>query len=117
MSSKGYVQSLLNTLDDASKRVLTLAFEHVQDTFQLGAGVKATNARWYRQTLVTSSNAGTEFSFDHGLDAAPALLIPVLDLSAVGSQLVPLTVSRAPDVRKVYLTSTSTGATMTVYVE
>jgi hypothetical protein len=115
--ASNYVGTLLNSLEPNVKRVLQLAFDYVQATFRLGTDNKATNANWYRMVATTSSNANTEFSVAHGMDAVPTTLIPVLDLNAVGSQLVPLTASRAPDAKRVYLTSSSTGAVITFYLE
>lgn len=117
MSDRGYVGTLLNTLDPAIKTPLVRAFEHVMDLFKLGSGTKATNAAWYRLTATTPSTANTEFSIVHGLDVAPALLIPVLDLGSTGNAVVPLTVTRVPDAKRVYLASSSTSAAITVYVE
>lgn len=117
MSNKGYVDSLLNTLDSDTKKTLIPAFEHVIDTAALGDDTKATNFLWYRLTGTTASVANTEFSIEHGLDHAPSKLIPIMDLTGVGSQLVPLVVSRASDQRRVYLKSSSTGAAISFYVE
>ena len=114
---RGYVSTLLNSLPAEIKPPLQAIFDYLQDNWRLGSRVRATNAQWYRVTGTTSSNAGTEFSIVHGLDSPPTWLIPIVDLTAVGSQLVPLTVSKAPDASRVYLTSSSTGATFTAYLE
>lgn len=117
MANKGYVDALLNSLEPALKQALKPAFEHVLTWAALGDQTKATNFGWYRLSSTTAATAGEEFSVLHGLDVAPSKLIPVLDLTAVGSQLVPLTVSRAPDSKRVYLTSASTSAVFLAYVE
>ena len=117
MASKGYVQSLLNTLPPDIKNVLIPAFDYLAENWRLGDADRASNAQLYKINSTTATVAGTAFSIVHGLGAAPSKLIPVLDLNAVGSQLVPLTVSRAPDARRVYLTSTSTNAVFQCYVE
>lgn len=117
MSSIGYVDSLLNTLEPAVKKTLDLAFREVIQNFQLGDGPKATNARWFRLTGTTAAVANTEFSILHGMDVEPALLIPVIDLTAIGSQLVSLTVTKAPDAKRIYLSSPSTSAVVTLYAE
>lgn len=115
--ASNYVGTLLNSLEPTVKKVLQLAFDYVQATFRLGTDNKATNANWYRQVVTTHATANTEFSIAHGMDGIPTTLIPVLDLNAVGSQMVTLTVSRAPDAKRVYLTSPSTAAVVTVYLE
>ena len=117
MADKGYLASLLNALDAEVRKTLKLAFDHTVDTFRLGGADKALNFSWFRFSSTTASVAGTEFSIAHGLTVIPSKLIPVLDLTVTGSQLVPLTVSRAPDARRVYLTSTSTSAAIVVYLE
>lgn len=115
--ARGYIATLLNALPADVKKVLVPAFDFVQDNWKLGDGVRATNAQWYRISSTTHGTANTEFSVLHGMDAAPTTLIPVLDLTAVNSQLVPLVVSRAPDDKRVYLKSSSTGAVLTFYLE
>lgn len=117
MSAKGYVESLLNTLDADTKKSLIPAFQHVMDQGAIGTETKATNFSWYRISGTTHATALTEFSVLHGMDHAPMTLIPIVDLSAQGSQLVPLSVSRAADTKRVYLKSSSTSAAFTAYVE
>lgn len=116
--AKGYIAGLLNSVTDSNlKRVLIQSFDYVQDNWRLGTGVRATNAQWARVESTTATTAGAEFSFRHSLGAAPHTLIPVLDLTVVGAQLVPLTVSRAADAERVYLSSTVVSATFTCFVE
>lgn len=91
--------------------------QYLQDNWRLGDGTRAANAQWYKFTAVSSSVAGTEFSVSHGQGQAPSKLIPVLDLTNIGSRLVPLTVTRTPDAQRVYLSSSDTSATMTFYLE
>jgi len=115
--AKGYVATLLNALPGDLKKVLVPAFDYVQDSFRLGTSPRATNAMWYRIETTTHADAGSEFSVRHGLGTAPHTLIPVLDLTAQNAQLVPLTVSKSADGTRVYLTSTSTSAPVTFFVE
>ena len=117
MASKGYTESILNTLPADQRKALNLAFNHTLDTFRIGGNPKALNFAWYVYSSTTSSTAGTEFSIEHGQGMVPTKMIPMVDLSQVGSQLVPLTVSKAPDDRRIYLTSTSTSAVFTALVE
>lgn len=117
MASKGYVQALLNPLDAAVKKVLGPVFDHVLDTNKLGSATKAANFSWFRVTGTTPATALQEFSIEHGLDVVPTWVIPVLDLGTVNAQTVPLSVSRVPDSRRIYLVSSSTSATFTVFVE
>lgn len=115
--ARGYISTILNPLEASLKRVLIPAFDYLQDNWRLGTGTRATNAQWYRIESTTASVANTEFSVAHGLGVAPHTLIPVLDLTQVGANLVPLTVSRAADTERIYLKSSSTGAVVTFFVE
>lgn len=115
--AKGYVATLLNTLPADIKGPITQAFDYVQDSWRLGDGARATNAQLYKFTSTTAATANEEFSIRHGLGQLPSKVIPVLDLNQVGSQVVPLVVSRAPDEQRVYLKSSSTGAVFQIYVE
>ena len=117
MANAGYIATLLNALDSDIKRVLIPAFDYLQGNWRLGTAARAANAQLYRLESTTASVAGTEFSVKHGLGTAPHTLIPVLDLTAEGAQLVPLTVTRAADAERVYLASSSTGAVVTFFVE
>ena len=117
MASKGYIASILNQLPADQKKALQPAFDHALDDAILGTATKAANFRWVKRTSTTASVAGTEFSIQHGIGTVPTWIIPVLDLNTVNSQIVPLTVSRAPDASRIYLTSTSTSAVFTVMVE
>lgn len=109
--------TLLNALPADIKGPVTQAFDYTQDNWRLGDGVRATNAQWYKFSSTTAATANEEFSIRHGLGQVPSKVIPVLDLNSVGSQIVPLTVSRAPDEQRVYLKSSSTGAVFLIYVE
>jgi len=117
MASKGYIEALLNPLPSDQRRVLLPAFEHVLDTWKLGTSDKAANASWYKFTSTTAATANEEFSIEHGLNQIPTWVIPVLDLGYLNSQLVNLTVTKAPDVRRIYLSSPSTGAAFTIMLE
>jgi len=115
--AKGYIATLLNALAPDVKRVLVPAFDFIQDNWKLGTGARAINAQWYRVESTTAAVANEEFSVAHGLGVAPHTLIPVLDLQTEGAQLPTLTVSRAADEKRVYLSSPSTGAVVTFFVE
>lgn len=117
MASKGYVNGFLNRVPSDFKTALVQAFGHVMDTFQLGSGTKALNFSWYAFSSTTHATANTEFSIEHGMETIPTKLIPVVDLTSTGSQLVTFTVSRAPDSRRVYLKSGSTGVVFGGYFE
>lgn len=117
MASKGQVDAYLNALPSDQRKIFVQLFQYVLSWFALGTATKAENFAWYRIQGMTHATALTEFSVEHGMDTIPQTLIPVVDVTAVGSQLVPLSVSRAPDARRIYLKSTSTGAVFTAFLE
>jgi hypothetical protein len=117
VASKGYVQSLINRLDDKIRVSLNYVFDHVLDNGQIGAvehGKKAINFRWYRLDATTSTAANTEFSIMHGLGVAPFHVLP---LTSSGVQMVRLRVTRAADASRLYLSSPDTNAAISVLVE
>lgn len=117
MASIGYVRTLLNQLEDKVKKALEPAFEHAMTDNIIGTATKAANFRWVKLSSTTHGTANTEFTLAHGLGVVPTNVIPFLDVSLVGSQMVPLTVSQAPDVMRLYFKSSSTGAVFSVLVE
>jgi|SRR5688572_22528730 len=118
MADIGYIEAELGALPPEQKKGMVAAFRYVVNMFSFAPLEKgrATNAQLYYREVVTSSVANVEFSVSHGLDAAPSYLIPVLRLNEVGSQIVPLQVSKAPDAKRVYLKSSSTSAAISVMV-
>lgn len=120
MASKGYTETLLNSLPDAVKNAITQAFRYVLDNLAIGlpdSGKRATNFRWYRFDAVTSSVANTEFSIHHGQGSLPLLCFPVAFLDSSGGQMVRVKVTRAADAQRIYLSSPDTGASLSVMVE
>lgn len=120
MSSKGYVESLLNALPDGTKNPVVQAFRHVLDNGAIGLPddtKRATNFRWYRFDTVTSSIANTEFSIHHGQGAVPLVCWPVLFLDSSGGQVVRLRVTRPADVQRMYFSSPDTGAVISILAE
>lgn len=120
MASKGFVTSMLNSLEDGVKRILNPTFEYVMDNLRFGhpdVGARAENFQIFFFSGVTSSVANQEFSIEHGLNLTPQLLLPMMPLDVIGAQYVPLTVTRAADGRRVYLSSPTTSATVYVGLE
>lgn len=117
MASKAYVESFINALPADIRYPIRSALWYLMDNWRLGTAARAENAQLYRVSSTTHATANTEFTVAHGLSAAPALVVQILDLSQVNSQMVPLTVSRAPDAKYLYLKSSSTSAPFTMMVE
>lgn len=118
MADIGYVESELGNLPPEYKRGIVAAFRYVLNNFAFSPTDRgrATNFQLYYKSGTTSPTVNGEFSIAHGLNSAPSVLFQVLPLSEVGTQMVPLQVSRAADDRRVYLRSSSTSAAITVAV-
>lgn len=118
MADIGAVKTELAAFDGAQKAGLLSAFTYVLGNLSISASDrgKAGNHLLYYVDGTTSSNANTEFSVAHGMENTPSVLIPVARLNDVNAQIVPLTVSRAADGKRVYLKSSSTSAAFTVLV-
>lgn len=108
---------MLNALPEQVRYPLTRAFWYTYDNWRVGTATRAENAQWYRVTATTSSVANQEFSVRHRIGSAPTQIFPVLDLSQINAQLIPLQVSRPADATYLYLKSASTSAAFTVMVE
>jgi hypothetical protein len=65
----------------------------------------------------TPTTPGEEFTIAHSFGRTPYLALMAMRLSDVGSSIVPLTVSRAADANRIYLTSTIGDAPITLVVE
>lgn len=119
MAKAAYLKTLFGGVDSSLRRSLDQAWEYVLGNLRFGrpiAGDRAENIQAYYQEGTTPSVANTEFSILHGLERAPYLIVPVLPL-VEGAQLVRLTVTRAPDTMRVYLSSPDTDAPVTILIE
>lgn len=119
MSNVGYITTRLLGLPADTRKVLTEVFDYLVPNLRFGAPdtPKSENFSAFYASSTTPSTANTEFSIAHGMARTPYLAIQVLDLNAVGAQIVPLTNSRAADQMRVYLKSTSTSAVITLLLE
>jgi hypothetical protein len=119
MANSGYVEATLGGLEDDVKQPVMAAFDYVLDNWTIGPlehGERATNLSAVWLTGTTSSVANQEFTIAHGLERTPTYVLPVAALGEVGSQVVPLTVSRAADGVRIYLASSSTSAPIALLV-
>jgi hypothetical protein len=74
MANPGYIRTQLAPLGNAASRVLGTIFEYLLANLMLGQpvhGRRATNLQWYCLQTTSPAVAGTEFSIEHGLGAAP----------------------------------------------
>lgn len=117
MAAYGNVDRLLNSLDATIRVPLAAIFEYLMRELSFGDNAKAENFALYRVSGTTHATANTEFSIAHGMDHAPSKLIPFVHLDQVGGALVPLTVTKISDTKRIYLKSSSTGAAFVAYLE
>lgn len=103
-------------LDGFSQDVQTklLAGRPVMGSNQNARGA---NLRWFPLTATTPATPDEEFSIVHNIGSIPYNLIPCLPLDTAGAMLVDLTVTRAADIQRVYLSSSVADAPITVFVE
>lgn len=121
MASLAAIESILGGIPKEQKAAILEAFrEVVKNGIRFGRPGDAepgenVSAHFYSGT--TSSNSGEEFTIAHSFGRAPYLGIPILDLQRVGSEIVPLQVTRAADMHRVYLASSEVDVPIVVLVE
>ena len=122
MADVGYVTALLGGIpDEKTRRILVAVMDHVLNNLRLGVPdhqARATNLQAYWEQSTSASDT-TEFSIVHGLPATPHWAIPLLDLSQAGAKAGGFQVSKAADVKRIYLKAEagSTNAPVTFLVE
>lgn len=118
MADIGFVKTVLGGVPDVVKKGVEQAFTYVLGSLSITASDrgKAGNFLLYYIEGTTSSVANQEFTIAHGMESTPTVLIPVAKLHEVNTQLVPLTISRAADNKRVYLKSSATSVAITVLV-
>ena len=125
MATSSYLKSLFGGLDPDLKRVLNRAAEYLCDRNWRFGPVDFSNLNGRTENFAgryvsstTAAIANQEFSVVHNLGSAPGIALPLLDLTAVGSQFVgDLKVSRASDATRCYFTSGSTSQVFVLYLE
>lgn len=120
MADLGYVQREINTLPREQRPTFQRIFQAILKDMRLGHPADATastnfGAAFYEGT--TPATPGDVFTIRHQFGRAPYLLLPVLPLDVEGAQLVPMTVQRAADENRVYLTSSVASAPFIVLLE
>src|SRR5688572_754728 len=120
MADVAFIEAAFGGTDKETKKASVEAFRYVLGNLNLGAPEEARrskNFQWYWFSATTSSVANQEFSIAHGLQRTPSVIIPVLNVANVGARIVNLQVTRAADMNRIYLSSPSTSAAITVLVE
>jgi len=120
VSALGGLEAIVGGLEDKTKKTMVELLRALVPFLRFGPldSAKAENFNGFNVTSTTATST-SEFSIEHGMGRAPYRAMPVIDLSVVGSRLVPLTVTRAADARRVYVKTESgfTNAEFSLYVE
>jgi hypothetical protein len=116
----GFIEREVASLPRELRPTFQRIFQSILKDLRLGHPADATastnfGAAFYEGT--TPSTPGETFTIRHGFGRVPYLILPVLALDTVGAQLVPLTVQRAADADRVYLTSPVADAPFIVMLE
>ena len=120
MADRGYVKQNLGAFEGAQKVGLQTIFDYLLRNWRVGLPGNqkvAENMAWVQIDGVTHATADTEVALVHGLGSSPRVAFPCLDLGTVGAQMVPLKVTRAADASRIYVSSSSTSAAFTLFVE
>lgn len=120
MSALGGLEALLGGLETPTKKILTELLRAMVPFNRFGPvdTAKAENFNGFKVTSTTATSTG-EFSIEHGMGRTPYVMIPIADLTSSGASIVPLTVTRPADARRVYLKTDagSTNKVIHVYLE
>ena len=120
MANPAYVESLVGSLPPEHRLAWKRVAEYVLRNLRFGPvahQARTENLQAYYYTATTPAVANQEFSISHGLGRVPYLAIPVLPLDAVGSELVPLKVTRAADGSRVYFSSSAVSTPIWLMIE
>jgi hypothetical protein len=120
MANPGYVETLVGNLPPEHRTAWKRVMDYVLRNLRFGPVVhqaRTENLQVYGLSGKTSPVANQEFTVAHGLARIPYWVMPVLALDAVNSSLPTLTVTRAPDVNRIYLSSPSTSVAFSLWIE
>jgi len=119
MADRAFVESLLQVFGSDERRSLQKAFEEVLTFMRLGDvdSARSVNFAGSYITSTTAAVANEEVAVRHNLGEIPYMVMPVMSLGSTGNQMVPLKVTRAADDQYLYLSSPTTSALFTLYLE
>lgn len=120
MADIGALRSFIANLQSDVKKSVGDAFAYGFKNIRVGLPghqKPAENLSWVQLDFTTSTTANQEIPVAHGLASAPRVAFPCLDLTSSGTQMVRLRTTRPADSRRVYLSSDSTNAAVTIFVE
>lgn len=120
MADLGAATSFLGGLPEDQKRAFKGLLTYLLNNWRVGLPghmKRAENMQWIELDGITSTTVNQEFSITHGMNVAPRVAFPCLDLTSSGTQMVNLRTTRAADSKRVYLSSPTAGAPFTLFVE
>lgn len=120
MANLGFLETKINALPKEIRAIVLDLFRSFIRDLRLGHptdGEAMENFGGAFYDVTTHATPGSEFTIPHGFGRTPYLLLPVLPLDVQGAQIVPLTVSRIADDKRVYLKSSIASAPITVGLE
>lgn len=124
MATSSQLKTLIGGLDAEFKKALGECWDYLcNNSFAFGpidtdaAQTKTTNLYGRYVKVTTSTTANQEVAVAHGLGRIPNVLWNVTSPRAVNSALLPLTITRAADEKRIYMASASTGVTLWLYLE
>lgn len=120
MASAAYIETLLGSVAGDVKKAMKDVFTYLLRNVRFGRPGDAEPAENFSGHFYlgrTHAVSGTEFVIAHKLERAPYLAIPVLDLQTVGSETIPLQVTRAADSSFIYLASAEEDVPFVLYAE
>ena len=122
MASLAYVEREINSLPTELRPALLRIFQTVLKDLRIGHPTgdvpdptENMGGGFFHAT--TAATANDEFTVAHGFGRVPYLVIPVLPLDVVNAEIVPLTVTRAADDKRIYLSSSVESAPVSLWVE
>lgn len=121
MASTGYLESILNTLPSDIRKTMQQFAREAFSQLRFGApsasAEAAENLGGHLVPFTTASVADNEVAVEHRLDRVPSWALVGLDLRTVNATAPVLTVTRAADMRFLYVSSPTTDAAVVIYVE
>lgn len=122
MADLGFVESELKSLPVDLRPALLRIFRAVLRDIRFGHPTGDTSDPMVNMAGgffhgTTPATPGEQFTITHGFGRVPYLAVPVLRLDSVGSSIVSVTVARAADDKRIYLTSTEASVPFSLAIE
>ena len=120
MADTATVQTYLNALDEATRRIFNTVFDYVLKDIRFGRATDGEVSKNFGGGFFKGTTPGTanqEFTILHTFGRKPYLGIPVLPFDQTGAKIVRLEITRPADASRVYLRSPDTDSSFFLYLE